>query len=332
MTEPKLSIIVPVYNVEAYLEECVHSLLAQTYQELEVILIDDGSKDGSGALCDSFAQTDERIVVIHQVNQGVSAARNAGLRAAHGAYIGFVDADDWIEPDMYGHMIALMEADGTDAAFCGYWEDYEDGGIPPVCHAPERTGKVTQEEAIYQCLIATDLGYYIIGCNKCFRRELIWPNGKMIGFPEKLPRTEDELWLSQVLCNLNSASLTNRMFYHWRLRAASASHVLKADDSFYAVMDAHEKAAAYFTQIPGCRDLALGRIYDVMFRCVWVAYYVGNREIERTIRKRLKPYRKVFWKCREFSLVRKGKLLVVDWICILHFPKKWVSAVEQATF
>ena len=93
----KSSIIVPVYNVEKYLAECVDSITKQTYQNLEVILVDDGSTDGSGAICDQFAQMDNRIIVIHQKNQGVSASRNAALQIATGDYIGFVDSDDVIQ-------------------------------------------------------------------------------------------------------------------------------------------------------------------------------------------------------------------------------------------
>ncbi|MDE6992490.1 MAG: glycosyltransferase, partial [Lachnospiraceae bacterium] len=95
-----ISVIVPVYNVEKYLDRCVESLLGQTYRRLEIILVDDGSTDGCGAMCDGYAQRDSRVRVIHKRNGGLSDARNAGLAAASGSYIGYVDSDDWIEPDM----------------------------------------------------------------------------------------------------------------------------------------------------------------------------------------------------------------------------------------
>lgn len=96
-TLPLISIIVPVYNVKNYLEKCLQSICGQTYKNLEIILIDDGSSDGSGELCDLFAQRDGRIKVIHQTNAGQSAARNRGLAVAQGELLGFVDSDDWIE-------------------------------------------------------------------------------------------------------------------------------------------------------------------------------------------------------------------------------------------
>ena len=93
-----ISVIVPVYNMEKYLHECVASLRGQSYQRLEILLIDDGSRDASGKLCDDYASIDGRIRVIHQENKGLSAARNVGLREARGAYLAFVDADDYVEP------------------------------------------------------------------------------------------------------------------------------------------------------------------------------------------------------------------------------------------
>ena len=101
MSEPLISVIVPVYNAEKYIEKCVASIRAQTYRNLEIILVDDGSCDRSGELCEAFALEDSRIVVIRKENGGVASARNAGLDAMHGDYVGFVDADDWIDPEMY---------------------------------------------------------------------------------------------------------------------------------------------------------------------------------------------------------------------------------------
>ncbi len=104
-----VSVIVPVYRVEELLRRCVDSILAQTHQNLEVILVDDGSPDGCGPICDEYALTDRRVLVIHQDNGGLSAARNAGLDAAQGDYIAFVDADDWIDPGMVAELLRLAE-------------------------------------------------------------------------------------------------------------------------------------------------------------------------------------------------------------------------------
>lgn len=124
---PELSIIVPVYKVEKYLPRCIDSILAQTFGDFELILIDDGSPDGCGRICDEYAQKDKRIVAIHQKNMGVSAARNAGLDIARGRYIGFVDSDDWIEPQMYEVMMDAIRENGADMAVCGVRYADEDG-------------------------------------------------------------------------------------------------------------------------------------------------------------------------------------------------------------
>lgn len=112
--KPYLSIIVPVYNVKNYLERSIYSILAQTFQDFELILIDDGSTDGSGTLCDSYAVKDPRIQVLHQENKGQSYARNIGIKIARGKYITFVDSDDWLEPEMYQLMFASIEKNNAD--------------------------------------------------------------------------------------------------------------------------------------------------------------------------------------------------------------------------
>lgn len=115
-----ISIIVPVYNVEQYLDDCLISIINQTYKNLEIILIDDGSTDKSGKICDEYAKKDSRIIVIHKENGGVSSARNAGLRIAKGAYIGFVDPDDWIAEDMYEVLYSNAKKYDADVSVCKY--------------------------------------------------------------------------------------------------------------------------------------------------------------------------------------------------------------------
>lgn len=118
-----ISVIVPVYNVEPYLRKCLDSILAQTYRDLEILVIDDGSTDGSGSICDEYAEKDERIRLFHTENHGLSAARNLGLDIAKGDWIGFVDSDDWIELDMYEVLLSKAEESSADVAECGvFWE------------------------------------------------------------------------------------------------------------------------------------------------------------------------------------------------------------------
>ena len=126
-----ISIIVPVYNVGQYLDRCMTSILQQTYRRLEIILVDDGSTDSSPAKCDAYARKDSRVRVIHKPNGGLSDARNAGLAVASGDYIGYVDSDDWIEPDMYERLEKALRENGADIAMAGLTFDYEDPSYPP---------------------------------------------------------------------------------------------------------------------------------------------------------------------------------------------------------
>lgn len=115
---PKISVIVPVYKAEKYLNQCVQSVVNQTFKDLEVILVDDGSPDRCPAMCDEWAKCDSRVRVLHKKNGGASAARNAGLCIAQGEYIAFVDSDDWISPEMYQEMLNLLTINGADMAIC----------------------------------------------------------------------------------------------------------------------------------------------------------------------------------------------------------------------
>ena len=118
--KPLISVIVPIYNTEKYLKKCLDSIINQTYKNLQIILIDDGSGDNSGEICDEYATKDSRIQVIHKQNAGVTAARNDGLDMATGDYIGFVDSDDWIEPNMYEEMMANLIKTGADFVHTGF--------------------------------------------------------------------------------------------------------------------------------------------------------------------------------------------------------------------
>lgn len=128
MTESKkISVIVPVYNVGEYLRQCVDSILSQTYSNLEIIAVNDGSTDGSGAILDEYREKDIRLIAIHQENQGVSAARNKGLDVATGDYIAFVDADDYIHPEMYEKLVKALEDNQADISFCTRKRVYQNG-------------------------------------------------------------------------------------------------------------------------------------------------------------------------------------------------------------
>lgn len=177
MSEPKISVIVPVYKVEPYLRKCLDSIVGQTYQNLEIILVDDGSPDSCGAICDEYAAQDKRVQVIHKANGGVSSARNAGLAAATGEWIGWVDSDDWIEPDMYSYMLEKVREYGADIAVCSRSECCRDQN---VARGWERE-QMLDTEAALELLLKNDVMQSFLW-DKLWRRELFdgqfFPEGR----------------------------------------------------------------------------------------------------------------------------------------------------------
>lgn len=154
MEYPLISIIVPVYNVEEYLPRCVKTLRNQTYPQIEILLVDDGSTDGTGALCDRLAEEDSRIRVFHKDNGGSSSARNLGIAAAKGEYLGFVDSDDYVEPDMYEKLYAAMEQYGVSAAQTGRDEIDPDGSrLPDICIPPREPECIGAEDFLKELLM-----------------------------------------------------------------------------------------------------------------------------------------------------------------------------------
>ena len=163
-----ISIIVPVYNVEQYVEKCVQSIINQTYKNLEIILVDDGSKDNSGHICDELKLKDDRIQVIHKQNGGLSDARNAGLKIAKGEYIGFVDSDDYIAEDMFETLYNLNKKYNSEISIVSFYEIYN-GKVIGVRDTKDLQ-ELSKTEAIKELLIDTNIQSY--AWNKLFKKEL----------------------------------------------------------------------------------------------------------------------------------------------------------------
>ena len=182
----KISVIVPVYNCEKYLEACVNSILTQTHTDLEVILVNDGSLDSSPKICDTFVEADARVQVIHQENRGVSAARNAGLALASGDLVSFIDGDDTLEPDMYQLLISYLEDPSVSIAHCGY--KHVVGDEIRLVHDTKQIYEHNTEQALH-CLVGQSL---FVGSlwNKLYRKELLTG----IRFREDLKINEDILF------------------------------------------------------------------------------------------------------------------------------------------
>ena len=227
---PILSIIVPVYKTEQYLSICVESILGQTHEDLELLLVDDGSPDRCGAICDDYAARDSRVKVIHKENGGVCSARNAGLDAAQGEYIAFVDSDDWIEPDMYTSMMKKVEDYGCDVVLCDCVKDSP--GQSFLYTHPIRAGfydRVELEKGYFPHLLMMENVEYpatISNCLLVFSRELAEDLRYLTG----VRYSEDLLFGAQLLYRAKSFFyLKGQAYYHYGMNPDSATHKFVPD-------------------------------------------------------------------------------------------------------
>lgn len=227
MASPFLSVIIPVYNAEAYLPRCLDSLLAQTFTDFEAILVDDGSTDGSAALCDSYARKDNRFHCIHKENGGHTSARQAGLGQAAGTYIAFVDSDDWTAPSMYRTMCGAAKDTGADMVCCNYTAVTPKGDI--LCRSSFREGfyeKARLEEEVYPRMLYSGT-YFTYGAapnlwNKLFRRELLTKN--LYPVPLSVRLGEDALVTYICLLESSSVFFCSEYLYYYRSSSSSLTH------------------------------------------------------------------------------------------------------------
>lgn len=226
MDKPDISVIIPVYNVKNYLRRCVSSVLSQRGPSLEVLLVDDGSTDGSGALCDAIAAEDARVTVIHKPNGGLSSARNAGLDRAAGSYISFVDSDDFLEPDAYRDMLHLAQKFGTKLVCGGRYDVDSESGEKVIGLCPEREAILSGENLVRR--IFTWNRVDTSACDKLFQRELF--DG--LRFPEGVV-CEDVPVVYRACLRSGSAGMLPRPVYNYSHRPDSITTTAVSEKSFH---------------------------------------------------------------------------------------------------
>ncbi|WP_371025208.1 glycosyltransferase [Paraclostridium ghonii] len=206
-----ISIIVPVYNAEIFLTRCLESIKNQTYLNLEVILVNDGSTDSSGLICDKYSKIDSRFICIHKENEGVSSARNIGLSLAKGKYIGFVDSDDWIEPNMFENLYKLILDKNADIAMCGYVKQDLDGNILNK-ENKSQINLYNTWEALNNILDESKFRGFL--CNKLFSKEIINQacDGK---FKNDIHFCEDLLFCCQCILKSKVLVYDSTPYYHY---------------------------------------------------------------------------------------------------------------------
>ena len=226
MSKPDISVIIPVYNVAPYLRRCTDSVLSQKGPSLEVLLIDDGSTDGSGALCDAIAGEDDRVQVVHKPNGGLSSARNAGLDLAQGHYVSFVDSDDYLEEDAYRDLVHLAQKFQVPLVCGGRFDVEEETGAKQLGLCPEKEGLLSGENLVRR--IFTWNGLDSSACDKLFERSLF----EGIRFPLGMIN-EDVAIIYQVCLRAGSGGLLPRPFYNYCHRSDSITTAQVSQKDFH---------------------------------------------------------------------------------------------------
>lgn len=229
MEKPLISVIVPVYKVEPYINRCVESIVNQTYKNLEIILVDDGSPDNCPKMCDEWAEKDNRIKVIHKQNGGVSSARNEGIANSNGKYISFVDGDDWIESDMIYLLLNTIEENNADVSRCGIITDFEDGSASELSGNSEIKILSSKDEMIIDLV----MGDYLSGVvwNKLYRYDIV----NNIRFDINFDCSEDFLYNFRVNEIAGSIAYYDVPKYHYLIRERSITNSPFSEGAFSIV-------------------------------------------------------------------------------------------------
>lgn len=318
----RISVIVPVYNAGRYLKPCIESLLQQTYPDIEILAVDDGSTDDSGAILDAYAKQDGRLSCIHQANAGVSAARNRGLDAATGDFISFLDSDDWLAPETYDVLLDTARREQVDAVFFEYFIDEPNGTSKPHRFADRWYGRLDNE-----ALMRLVYGGACFCCTKLYRRKLV--DG--LRFRSDIYRGEDTIFAIEALHRAQSAFSLSEPYYHYvqsegsAARGAVNARQMTGVDALKWMLDFADLhyPALHALGVQGYVNIMIELYYE-MRRCGYrddarkrqivseVKKYRKEVLQSASIRKKLKQKVRLFWLhpalfCFAADLKRSGK-------------------------
>ena len=284
---PKLSYIVPIYNVEKYLRKCVDSLLEQNYSDYEIILINDGSTDNSGAICDEYARMFDNIRVIHQENAGLSAARNAGLALAQGEYICFVDSDDYWQPNVLGGLMVQIERDNLDVLRFRFQNVNEQGEkVHPYKSDPANDNDYSEIPTDGVSFLNSRMNTQCYAVMFILRRDLIIGDHKLQITNDKCKKDnilftpgiyfEDTDWTPRMLCRAKCVASTDTIVYNYFVRQGSISRAVSREKQRKVLDDLVRLISAMQRQ---SSDIIKVGHYNIWYRRMIAAIVIGIVEL-----------------------------------------------------
>lgn len=314
-----VSIIVPVYNVEEYLDKCVQSLVRQTYSNLEIILIDDGATDSSGSVCDKWASKDERVKVIHTENRGLSAARNTGIDNSVGYFLCFVDSDDWIEPDMVSSLVENIILCNADISSCGLKKDYDE---QKIVFNKQLGDKVIKQKQMFHEILCNENVYGYV-CNKLFLREIV----NNLRFDETLFSQEDMDFTMKYLEKCKKCVYTESEYYHYRQRRESMTGELGYSSRKLSIIEVYERAMYYYRKYCPEDLFIVERNYlklniNILGRMKISKY--KNQDLKKSLKSNIDLYYKKVLSDKQNSLGTKANIIVT-----YLFPKTMLRLKQK---
>jgi glycosyltransferase involved in cell wall biosynthesis len=301
---PKVSVIVPVYKVEAYLPACLESIDNQTYRDFELILVDDASPDTCGAMCDDFAAQHPYARVLHQENMGLSEARNQGVKIAKGEYVTFIDSDDYVTHDYLEYLVMLIEKYETDVSAAKFVL-FSDGKKPKF---PEAVTFIDEKVPVPEALIRICYNKIpITAWGKLYKRELVekypYPKGQLY---------EDTATTYKIVGDVPAIAFGTKRIYCWRQRSGSITHAAITERHMYGITGAKEQVAymkkRYPAAVPAAQARCVMKIIDLTYRLT-----LGKRDMGlfKRCREELKPLLLPLLKNKEASLSLKLRSVVL---------------------
>ncbi len=270
----QVSIIVPIYNTGSYLHKCIKSILSQTLTNFELILVNDGSMDESGQICDEYAKQDSRIKVIHKKNEGVSVARNTGISIAQGEYIGFIDSDDWIEPDMYEKLYNIALQKKCEVVMCDAVTKYDNKS-----DEEDTMPRLPEDVLLYKKDIYPELLREMAGSVwRCiYKKDLIKNN--QITFPQNIPLSEDRMFNILAFGYSNSIYYTKTPFYNRYVRKGSA--VSKYYSNYLEIIEQVRNGIFSVLDRAWDGEIAYKKIYEIQtlqmaFNAICMPFYKAS--------------------------------------------------------